>query len=137
MVSLGAEVPRIASADILTQVNRFRNAAGIHSLSVNQRLARAAQARADDMARRNYFSHTSPDGRTPWDFIEDTGYQYSNVGENLATGQRTAAEVQRSWERSSGHRANQLNRKFTETGIGVAPFRTGVVVVQIFASPMR
>jgi uncharacterized protein YkwD len=137
MLSLAAEVPRISAGEVLTQVNRFRSKAGLPSLRINQQLTHAAQARANDMASRNYFSHTSPSGKTPWEFIEENGYEYSNAAENLATGQRTAAEVQRSWERSSGHRANQLNRKFTETGIGIARFRDGVVVVQIFASPLR
>lgn len=137
MLSLTAQTPAISAGGILTQVNHFRDASGIAPLKPNRQLTQAAQARADDMARRGYFAHTSPKGKTPWDFIEEAGYTYSNAAENLATGQRTAAEVQRSWERSAGHRANQLNRKFTETGIGIARFRDGVVVVQIFASPLR
>lgn len=127
---------RITHDELLALVNGARERSGVSPLKKDPRLGRAAQARADDMARRGYFAHNSPGGKTPWDFIKETGYRYEAAGENLATGQRTAEEVQRSWQRSSGHRANQLNRRFTETGIGIAKTRSGVVVVQIFASPL-
>jgi uncharacterized protein YkwD len=130
-----AEKPNISGDDILALVNHSRNRSGVPPLKKNLRLTRAAQARADDMASRGYFAHTSPGGKTPWDFIEEADYSYQRAGENLATGQRTAGEVQRSWMRSPAHRANQLNRRFTETGIGIAKLPAGVVVVQIFASP--
>ena len=136
MLLAAAEGPNISGDDLLALVNRFRESSDVPRLKKDGRLTRAAQARADDMVRRGYFAHTNPRGKTPWDFITEAGYSYGNAGENLATGQRTAEEVQRSWRRSSAHRANQLNRRFTETGIGIAKFRSGVVVVQIFASPL-
>ena len=136
MLLAAAEGPNISGHEILSLGNRFRSLSGASALKEDRRLTRAAQARADDMARRGYFAHTNPRGKTPWDFITEAGYSYGYAGENLATGQRTAEDVQRSWQRSSAHRANQLNRQFTETGIGIAKFRSGVVVVQIFASPL-
>jgi len=137
MFVAAAEVPAISGEDVLALVNRFRASSGVPALRINLRLTRAAQARADDMAQRGYFAHTSPGGKTPWDFMKEARYSYGNAGENIATGQRTAEELQRSWRRSAGHRANQLNQRFTETGIGVARLRSGVVVVQIFASPLE
>ena len=132
---LAAESLPISGDEIFVLVNRYRESSGISRLRKDRRLTQAAQARADDMARRGYFAHTGPSGKTPWDFIREAGYRYENAGENIATGQRSAEDVQRSWRRSSGHRANQLNERFTETGVGIAKFRSGVVVVQIFASP--
>ena len=137
MLLAAAEVPNISDDRVLALVNRFRVLSGVPPLKKDQRLTRAAQARAGDMAARGYFAHTNPDGKTPWDFMAEAGYSYRNAGENLAAGQRTAEEAQRAWQRSSGHRANQLNRKFTETGIGIARVPMGVVIVQIFASPLR
>ncbi|MFN0102057.1 MAG: CAP domain-containing protein [Bryobacteraceae bacterium] len=132
-----AENPGISADEILALVNRSRVRSAVPPLRKDLRLTRAAQARADDMAKRAYFAHTSPSGKTPWDFMEEAHYSYERAGENLATGQRNAEEVQRSWLRSPAHRANQLNRRFTETGIGIARVATGVVVVQLFASPSR
>ena len=40
--------------------------------------------KADDMAKRGYFSHTTPDGKNPWYWLNLAGYKYSYAGENLA-----------------------------------------------------
>ena len=137
MLLAAAEVPNISDDRVIALVNRFRDLSGIPPLKKDQRLTLAAQARADDMAARRYFAHINPDGKTPWEFMAEAGYSYRNAGENLATGRRTEEETQLAWQRSSGHRANQMNRKFTETGIGIARVPMGVVIVQIFASPLR
>ncbi len=72
------------------------------------RLATAALLHSEDMARHAYFSHTSLDGRTPWDRIRAQGYDYGSA-ENIAAGNATPAAVMTAWMNSSGHRANILN----------------------------
>src|SRR6185369_1735151 len=103
-------------------------------------LAQAAQAKADDMVAKQYFSHTSPDGRSPWDFISAAGYKYQAAGENLAVNYQQAEEVETAWLNSPGHRANLLNPVFKEIGIGVASgnFQGNNVtfVVQEFGTPV-
>ena len=127
----------ITADAVLRLANRERARAGIPALRHSLPLARAAQAKANDMARRGYFSHDTPDGRTPWDFVLAEGYRYSSVGENLAAGQRTVEALERGWLRSAPHRANIRNRAFSETGVGVARGPDGPVIVQLFAAPAR
>ncbi|WP_449344042.1 sigma-70 family RNA polymerase sigma factor [Streptomyces pactum] len=106
----GGEVVQLVNAE------RARN--GCAPMSVNSRLTAAAQGHSDDMARRDFFDHTNPDGAGPGERITAAGYRWSTYGENIAAGQRTAADVMRSWMDSPGHRANILNCSFTEIGIG-------------------
>ena len=121
--------------EVVELVNRSRARARLRPLRINAALARAAQARATHMAKNNYFSHTSPDTRSPWSFVEATGYRYRLVGENIAQGQAPAARRHEMWMNSPAHRANILNPAFTETGVGIARVPEGNVVVQLFAAP--
>ncbi|OUD12521.1 hypothetical protein TPSD3_15635 [Thioflexithrix psekupsensis] len=72
------------------------------------------------MATNNFMSHTGSNGSKFSDRIEQTGYQYSRAGENVAAGQTSPAEVMNSWMNSEGHRANILTPEFTELGVGYA-----------------
>ena len=75
---------------------------------------------AVDMATQNYFSHTSLDGRSPWDRIDEAGYPHFGAGENIAAGQRTAEDVVTAWLNSPGHCRNIMNPSFDELGVGYA-----------------
>lgn len=88
-------------------------------LKLNSRLTAAAQAKADDMAKRNYWAHNAPDGKTPWSFITKSGYAYQRAGENLAYGFPDAASTITGWMNSSEHRANILNGAYSEVGFGI------------------
>jgi uncharacterized protein YkwD len=72
------------------------------------------------MVARAFYSHTSPDGREPWHRAEAAGSTRRSIGENIACGQRSAAEVVRGWMNSPGHRANILKPGFTHIGVGFA-----------------
>jgi uncharacterized protein YkwD len=109
-----------AEAEVLTLVNRERARAGCRALAVDTRLATAAGRHSADMARRGYFSHTTPEGVTFSTRITNAGYRWSFVGENIALGQRTPAAVMRAWMTSPGHRANILNCRFRHIGVGLA-----------------
>jgi uncharacterized protein YkwD len=99
-------------------VNSERAKAGCSALIVSPQLSAAAQGHSEDMALNDFFSHTSKDGRSPWDRIRDTGYEFRSAGENIAAGYSTAASAVNGWMNSSGHRANILNCGFQETGVG-------------------
>lgn len=103
---------------VLELTNTEREKAGLEPLKINSSLANAAQNHSDDMADDDFFSHTGLDGSKVSDRVQDSGYQYSTVGENIAAGQQTAAEVVEAWMNSSGHRENILNSDFKEIGIG-------------------
>ena len=105
--------------EVLTLINAHRANAGCAPLVAHKQLVQAARGHSIDMAVNDYFSHTSLDGRSPWDRMADAGYtSFSSAGENIAAGQSTTTRVVNGWMGSSGHRANILNCNFTETGIG-------------------
>ncbi|QEV16334.1 sigma-70 family RNA polymerase sigma factor [Streptomyces alboniger] len=111
--------PSGAAAQVVALVNTERAKAGCGPVRSNDKLATAAARHSSDMAARDYFDHTSPDGTGPGDRIKAAGYQWSTYGENIARGQRTPAAVMDSWMNSSGHRANILNCDFKELGVGI------------------
>jgi uncharacterized protein YkwD len=107
-------------AEVVELTNRERVRAGLPPLAVDPLLATAAQAYSADMAARAFYSHTSPEGTQPWDRAAAAGAVRRSVGENIACGQRSAAEVVDGWMNSPGHRANILRPGFTHIGVGFA-----------------
>ncbi len=105
---------------LLTDTNNQRSANGVASLSLNNRLDAAAQAKANDMATRDYWSHNTPEGNPPWVFVQQQGYDYQKVGENLATGFNDEQATIDGWMASAGHRENMLDSAYSEVGFGFA-----------------
>lgn len=106
------------------------------ALSWNTLLGNSAQAHASDMAAKNYFEHTSPDGRTFDQRISAAGYQWRGVAENIAAGQKTPAEVVTGWLGSPGHCKNIFNPALKELGVGYFEGGTyGWYWVQDFGTP--
>jgi uncharacterized protein YkwD len=103
--------------EIVRLSNAERSNAGCGDLRPDTRLAEAAGGHSADMALRDYFSHTSPEGLTFVDRARAAGYPAPG-GENIAWGQRTAAEVMQDWMNSPGHRRNILNCDFRAIGVG-------------------
>lgn len=114
-----ADLERVRQ-EALSTVNAARLGAGRHALDPDARLDRAAQIHAEDMLRRSYYDHASPEGATPLGRVQAAGFPASVVGENLAAGMRTLPEAMAGWLRSSGHRRNILEPRFTHLGVGVA-----------------
>ncbi|WP_327268179.1 CAP domain-containing protein [Streptomyces sp. NBC_01218] len=103
---------------VLTLVNQERSKAGCRPVTLSSSLTKLAQDFSRDMAARNFFDHTDPDGDTPWDRADAAGI--TNLGgENIARGQADAQAVMDSWMNSEGHRANILNCDYTTLGVGV------------------
>lgn len=128
----GAEMKREV---ILATMNQVRRGARLRPLQFEKRLQKAAQFKADDMVRVGYFSHTGIDGKKPWDLVEEAGYAYAKVAENLAEGQQTPEALRDAWMESPAHRENVLEKRFVHTGIGIARRGARYVVVQVFAAP--
>lgn len=119
---------RLVRAAMLCLVNRERSSHGERPLRLNRRLARAAQAHSNSMARYDYFEHVGPRGQTPLARLRAVGYISSSlgyeVGENIACGTlglATPRAIVAAWMASPAHRANVLDARFRETGIGVSP----------------
>lgn len=106
--------------EVLSLVNAERAKAGVRPLVLDWQLSRVAKTKSEDMAGNHYFSHQSPTYGSPFDMMKKFGISYKTAGENIAEGQRSAAEVMNSWMNSPGHRANILNGSFTNLGVGYA-----------------
>ncbi|MBX4197051.1 hypothetical protein KW801_00660 [Candidatus Saccharibacteria bacterium] len=105
---------------LLANTNAQRTANGVAGLSLNNKLDAAAQAKADDMAARNYWSHYTPEGNPPWVFVSAQSYSYQKLGENLATGFSDEQSTINGWMASPPHRENLLDSAFSEVGFGFA-----------------
>jgi uncharacterized protein YkwD len=106
---------------LLAAVNRERARRGRPPLAADPRLAAAAAAHSRAMAERGFFDHCDPDtGSLPWRRVEDAGYLWRAVGENVAAGRGEPGEVLDQWLDSRGHRDNLLSRDFVAAGIGYA-----------------
>ncbi len=123
---------------LISLTNQARQAQGLNTLVVNSKLTSAAQSKAQDMLKNNYFAHISPAGITPWKWIRDSGYSYIYAGENLAMDFVTAQAVHNAWIASSSHQANILSPNFKEIGLAVVcgslKENETCVVVQTFGS---
>ena len=114
----------------LLNADRAKN--GLSALKTNSQLTSLAGNYAQDMIDRNFFAHNNPEGQTPFDRMKNAGISYTYAGENLAINNNvTAAET--AFMNSSGHRANILNKNYTEVGVGVRYNSNGsAYVVQEF-----
>jgi hypothetical protein len=130
-----------SSATLLASTDSDRTAAHKAPLTISPQLTAAAQAKANDMVQHNYWSHTSPAGRTPWSFITAAGYNYQVAGENLAYGFSGATQTVAGWMSSPEHRANILDTAYSNVGFGVAAASNfqgkgpATVVVAEYAAP--
>jgi uncharacterized protein YkwD len=71
------------------------------------------------MQRRGYFSHTTPEGRDPFDRLRAAGIGFVAAAENIAQGPTTGDDVFAGWLASPGHRQNMLDCRFTRHGVGL------------------
>jgi uncharacterized protein YkwD len=106
----------------------------------NDRLAAAAMAHSEDMAKRDYFSHDSPEGMGYAQRVRRAGYAYRASGENIAAGQRTPQAAVAAWIASPPHCQNLMRREFTEMGAGYAvrgDSSQGIYWTQVFGTPLK
>ncbi|RZL35390.1 MAG: CAP domain-containing protein, partial [Rubrivivax sp.] len=80
-------------------------------------LTQAAVAHSDDMVAKNFFDHVGSNGSTLGTRVTAAGYTWSSVGENIAAGQTSVAEVVDGWMKSEGHCANLMNAGFRDIGV--------------------
>lgn len=132
----------MTTARLFSETNEVRKTNNVKALTYSEALAAAAQAKADDMVARNYWSHVAPDGKQPWAFIKEAGYAYQYAGENLAYGFATSHDAINGWLNSPKHKENMLSKTYSQVGFGVAaaPNYRGngpeTVVVAMYALPV-
>lgn len=129
----------IVESALIKLTNQYRQSLALPPLEENPQLKQAALLKAKDILEKEYFSHYSPEGVSPWHWFRIAGYKYKFAGENLAIGFFDSEQVHQAWLASPNHRANLLNPNFQEIGIGVmkGKFQGNeiTVVVQLFATP--
>ncbi len=140
-----AYMPGFQPASVLVSAlgaltNQERQNDNLPALAVNPLLSEAAQLKANDMVTKGYFAHTSPEGKTPWYWLAEVGYQYNYAGENLAVNFIESQDVTAAWMKSPTHRANIVKGAYTEMGSAIATGtykgKESVFVVQIYANPV-
>ena len=139
LLSQGDTQANVSSASVVSLTNGERVEEGLPMLLRNPLLDSAAQMKAQDMAAKGYYAHVSPEGLTPMHWVDQAGYEYLVIGENLVVNRTDAEQVVDTFMGSPGHRANILRKDFTEMGVGVAngiyKGKDATFTVQIFAKP--
>jgi uncharacterized protein YkwD len=123
-------LPDPRAQELANRINRTRQQSGLAPLTLDPVLTRIAQERCDDMARRGYFSHTTPEGRTVFDLLDAYRVDWRYAGETLQRNNypadRTVAEAARSLFASTSHRALLLDPRFSHFGVASATSRDGM-----------
>ena len=129
--------PELVSLEeqVVALVNKERAKQGLAPLAINWQVARVARYKANDMRDKKYFDHTSPTYGSPFDMLKKFNVAYRNAGENIAKGQKTAADVVRAWMNSEGHRKNIMSPTFTEIGVGYSAGNSTTYWAQLFIRP--
>jgi len=130
----------ITKANIVEYTNQERVKAGLPILWSNYKLNLAAQNKANDMIANGYWEHYH-NGKSPWDWMHEAGYEFKAAGENLAIDFLEVEPMIKAWMNSPTHRQNILNPNFKEIGVGVAKgfFKNHetIIVVQMFGAPKK
>lgn len=125
---------------VFQETNKHRSQNKVAELTLNKALSEAARTKLDSMFAKQYFEHVSPDGIGPANLVDNIGYQYIRVGENLALGNyQNDTDLVQAWMDSPGHRRNILSQGFSEIGIAVGQGQfqehNTWLAVQTFALP--
>ncbi len=132
------EIPAASSRelDLLYLINTNRNESGLPSLNLNPSISLVAESRSNDMISRNYFSHTTPDGKTIFNILVENGIMYAAAGENIQQATPpswgTPQVFLNAWMSSSVHRNNILSPLYSQAGIGISNNSNRIVAVAVF-----
>jgi len=130
-----------AEEEIFTATNNERTKAGLQPLKRNSTANGYARSKSLEMLNLNYFDHKSPNNGYISDIAKRDGWNYSRIGENIYTMTGSSASsasgtaINDSWMSSPGHRANILNKDFTDIGIGVTYRNNKLYATQTFYTP--
>jgi uncharacterized protein YkwD len=121
--------------------NEVRQRNGVSPLSWDNSLRDVARGHSADMLVRNYFSHNTPEGRSPHERIRaGCRFPVTMTGENIWMGsgyapgdaRQMARLIVDNWMSSPGHRKNLLHPDYTDIGVGVAARGREVRATQVF-----
>ncbi|HEX8637671.1 MAG TPA: CAP domain-containing protein, partial [Pyrinomonadaceae bacterium] len=119
-------------AEMLELVNRERAANGLEPLASDPEMTEVARRHSADMFERGYFSHNTPENKTPFDRMRAADVRFRTAGENLALAP-TLSIAHTGLMNSPGHRANILEPRYGRLGIGILDGgRRGLMITQNF-----
>jgi len=125
---------------VIASTNQERAKSGLQPVAYNAVLSDAARRKAADMFTAQYWAHTSPTGKEPWDFMREVRYTYRVAGENLARDFLDTPGMVSAWMASPTHRANIMNPRYSDIGIAVVNGTLlgteTTLVVQMFGDPV-
>jgi len=140
------DVERIENL-IHEKMNEKREESGLEPLARNETLDTVARYKSWDMAQRDYFAHTGPNGTTHAKLRQKYGPECSSIGQNiykieypnggpypypqskLSNSNKIATDAVDALLNSPGHRANALSPNYDSQGIGVFVDENGTVFV--------
>ncbi|HLM83710.1 MAG TPA: CAP domain-containing protein [Candidatus Bathyarchaeia archaeon] len=115
----------LSSDSFLALINQARDRASISSVVTSPKLQKAAQEKADDMAKYNYIALNSPSGKIPPDLVKEQSYTFCGLGANLAVNFKTPEDAVGAWLTDKSDRQSILDSGFSEIGIGLAKSQDG------------
>ena len=127
-----------AEEKLLELTNEERAKEKLPPLESQPQLFKAARDHAANMAKKGELAHIL-DKKTPDARVDDAGYVWMAVAENIASTDRDTLEVvMEKWMKSELHRANILNKDFRHIGLGIAKNDKGdTYFTQVFATPLK
>ncbi|MFG3254834.1 sigma-70 family RNA polymerase sigma factor [Streptomyces sp. NPDC048172] len=120
---------------LVRQINVLRARQGCTGLRTDPRLTRVAQRQAEEMAARDQLGHTDASGRDLGQRVSAAGYEWSAVGETVATQQGSPKAVASEWQRSAMRDNEIFNCDFQHAGVGLAESPNGPYWTQVLATP--
>lgn len=129
----------VLERETLEAVNAVRREHGLNELVEDELLTKIAREHSEDMARRQYFAHVSPEGARAQDRVQRHSVAFARLGENIHKSKGMAdleATAVESWMASRPHRKTILTPEYTRTGLGVAFDADGAAYfTQLFLLP--
>jgi uncharacterized protein YkwD len=132
---------KISSNVIVYWTNIQRKENNLPALIENTELSKIAEIRVNDMFSNSYFQHISPTGDSVSKIADRSGIEYIIIGENIALGNFDSSRaLVDAWMNSEGHRANILNKNYTNIGVasidGIYEGRNVTISAQVFDKPV-
>ena len=111
-------IDTVSEGKMFTMVNQERTSRGGSALQIRDALTAVARSHCEDMLKRGYFSHYTPEGLSPFDRMAEANIDFTFAGENLALAPNTELAM-KGLMQSPGHKENILSADFHRVGIGV------------------
>lgn len=140
----GASFDSDLADKVLNLVNVERINLGLDPLVKDAMLEQTAAVRCEEMFENSYFEHTRPDGTKWYTAIEETGYKYQTIMENIQMGSNktvTAQDVFDCWKNSPSHYEAMISPDVTHSGVAVYVRDNGRIcewyATEHFSKPMQ